>query len=114
MHEPVAVERCGELFLPTEDRAPAVNAVTRHGLDTKEPATLIGSGELDGAITGLVVDQVDAQPLADEMLEAPADEPLLVVGRKQGDDVHVRQLRLPVQEESSLLGVWDEGATARA
>ena len=57
-------------------------------LDAAQPGPEIALGDRDGAVGRLVVAEVRFDALGEEMLQAAADEPFLVVGGDDGQDAH--------------------------
>jgi hypothetical protein len=86
MDEPVGRQFGGQLLLAAEDLLPAIRAVARDRLDAAEAAFEETLRDLHRMIGRRVVAQIRVDAIGHEVLEAPADETLFVVGGHDGHD----------------------------
>ena len=80
MQIPVGLQLRRERLFPLQDLTPAIDAIAGELLDTAQPGAEVARGDRDCAVGRLVVTEVRLYTLGEEVLQAAADEPFLVVG----------------------------------
>ena len=88
VQEPVGLELRGERCLAREQPTPGVRAVPRQALDADQPPAEVLARDLHRSVGGVVVEEVRLDAVAVEVLDAAADEALLVEGGDDGDRAH--------------------------